>query len=290
MLVALLGRARAIGIDGDQPRAAPAGLLDEGPQVHVGADDVGAPGHDQPRLHDGLGVEADAAAHRGLVAGRAGRGADGAVEQAGAQQLEEAPVHGAVREKAHVARVRVGQDRLGPVALAGAAQAGRHQVEGLVPRDALEAPPALAPHALLRVQQALGAVDALQVAVDLGAQEALGEAVLRVAAQLDRAAVLDRHRHHARVGAVVGADDLQRATAGGGSVERHPTMLREGPGPGEGCRAQRRRSPKALSSCSATTSAARRWAATFQCGSPPKSQGHSGWRARPRASGPSSPP
>lgn len=197
-----------------------------------------------------------------------------------------------VREKAHVARVRVGQDRLGPVALAGAAQAGRHQVEGLVPRDALEAPPALAPHALLRVQQALGAVDALleERLTLLGAQEALGEAVLRVAAQLDRAAVLDRHRHHARVGAVVGADDLQRATAGGGSVERHPTMLREGPGPGEGCRAQRRRSPKPLSSCSATTSAARRWAATFQCGSRPKSQGQSGWRARPWASGPSSPP
>src|SRR3989442_110650 len=91
---------------------------------------------------------------------------------------------------------------------------------GLVPGDPLEAPLPLRAHALQGVEDAVRAVDAFEVAVDLGAEEAPGEAVLRVAAQGDRAVSLHGHGHHARVGAVVGADDL----VDGGVFHRPPTL------------------------------------------------------------------
>ena len=138
------------------------------------------------------------AADRRLVAGDAGAGADGPVEQARAERVEEAAVHAAVGEQAHVAGVRVGQDRLRPVLGGDRAQPLGDRAERLVPRDALEAPLALAAHAPQRVQQAVGAVDALEVAVHLGAEEALREAVVGVAAERDRAAVLDLHRSSRR--------------------------------------------------------------------------------------------
>src|SRR6266511_131706 len=92
-------------------------------------------------------------------------------------------------------------------------EAGGHGAYGLVPGDPLEAPLPLRAHALQGVEDAVRAVDAFEVAVDLGAEEAPGEAVLRVAAQADRASSLHGHGHHAGVGAVVGADDLVNGRA-----------------------------------------------------------------------------
>ena len=209
VLVRLLGRAGAEGIDRDQLRAPPPRLLDEGPQVDVRAHDVGAPGHDEPGIDHRLGVEAHGLADRDRDAGGARAGADRAVEEARPQRAEEAAVHAAVREQPHVPGVGVGQDRLGTVGGDHAAEARGDGVEGLVPRDAREAPLALGPDALHRVQDAVGAVDALEVVVDLRAEEALGEPVIGVAAEAHRAAVLDVHGHDAGVGAVVGTDDLQ---------------------------------------------------------------------------------
>ena len=59
VLVGLLRGPRAVGVDRHEPRAAPPRLLDEGPEVDVRAHDVGAPGHDEARVDDRLGVEAD---------------------------------------------------------------------------------------------------------------------------------------------------------------------------------------------------------------------------------------
>ena len=84
-----------------------------------------------------------------------------------------------------------GRIACGPCSRGDRAQPLGDRAERLVPRDALEAALALAAHAPQRVQQAFGAVDALEVAVHLRAQEALREAVLGVAAERDRAAVLD---------------------------------------------------------------------------------------------------
>ena len=103
--IGVLGRLRPVGIDGHDPGAATAGLLDEGPEVDVGADDVGAPGHDEPGVDDGLGIEPQALPHRGLEPGPPGARADGPGEQAGPDLLEEATVQAAVGEQAHVAGI-----------------------------------------------------------------------------------------------------------------------------------------------------------------------------------------
>ena len=103
--VGMLRRPRPVGIHGDEPGAAPASLLDEGPEVHVGAHDVGAPGHDEAGVHDGLGIEPEALPHRGLEARSPGARADGPREQAGPELLEEAAVQAAVGEEAHVAGI-----------------------------------------------------------------------------------------------------------------------------------------------------------------------------------------
>ncbi len=157
---------------------------------------------------DRLGVDADRLPHRGLVAGGPGRGADRPVEQARAEGVEEAAVHAPVGEQPHVAGVRVGEDRLRTEAGADRAEAFRDRVESLVPGDALEPPLSLAPDALHRVEEAIGAVDALEVVVHLGAEKALREPVIGIPSEVHGSVALHRHGHHARVGTIVGADDL----------------------------------------------------------------------------------
>ena len=76
-----------------------------------------------------------------------------------------------------------GQDGLRAVlARSRRGSASAMSVERLVPGDAREAALALAPDALHRMQDAVGAVDALEVVIHLRAQEALREAVLGIAA------------------------------------------------------------------------------------------------------------
>ena len=81
MLVAFLRRLAAVGIDGNYFRAAPLGVLDARPQVQVGDDGVGAPDEDQPGIDELFHVRAHRRTNGRLVAGGAGGGTDGAVEQ-----------------------------------------------------------------------------------------------------------------------------------------------------------------------------------------------------------------
>ena len=137
-------------------------------------------------------------------------------------------------EQAHVAGVGVRQDRLRRRARAIARGTGRRSVSSASSQEMrAKRPSPLRPHAPHRVQDALGAVDALEVLVHLGAEEALREAVVGVAADRHRAAVLDLDRHHAGVGAVVRADDLRRAAPAAGRRRRHalmPSLLEDRPG------------------------------------------------------------
>ncbi len=206
--VGLLGRPRPVGIHRHQGGPAPARLLDERPEVDVRADDVRAPGHDETGVDDGLGIEADRLPHRGLEPGPSRAGADRPREEARPQRLEEPAVHASVREQAHVARVGIRKDGLRPVGGDDLAEALRDGAEGFVPGDPRESALAFLADAFQRMQDAVGAVDALEVAVHLGAQEPLGEAMLGVAAEGHRPALVDRHRHHAGVRAVVGAHHL----------------------------------------------------------------------------------
>ena len=93
MLVGRRARAIAAGIDGVEPGAVAARLHDEGPQMHVGAEDVRAPGDDQLGVPELLGFGAVAKAQSVDQADAARRGTDGAVEPGCAQAMKEAPVH-----------------------------------------------------------------------------------------------------------------------------------------------------------------------------------------------------
>ncbi len=100
-IVVVGGRAGAVAvrIDDVKLRAVAPRLDDERPQVHVGAEDVGAPGDDQLGVAELLGLGAVAEAERSGHAGHAGGGADGAVEPRSAQAMEEAAVHaGAIQQ------------------------------------------------------------------------------------------------------------------------------------------------------------------------------------------------
>ena len=142
--VRLLGGPRAVRVDRDQPRAAPARLLDERPQVDVRADDVRAPGEDQPRVHERLGVEADRAADAGLVAGGARARADRAVEQARARARgRSAGPCCRTRAGPCCRRTSTGRIACAPCSRAAAPQPLRDQRQRLVPGDALEAALAL---------------------------------------------------------------------------------------------------------------------------------------------------
>ena len=84
-------------VDGVELRAVAPRLHDERPQVDVGAENVRAPGEDQLRVAELLGLGAVAHAQRLRQSRAAGRRADGAVEARRAQAVEEAPVHARCR-------------------------------------------------------------------------------------------------------------------------------------------------------------------------------------------------
>ena len=195
VLVRLLRRARAVGID--RRRAARRGGAPPrpGPQVDVRAHDVA-----RPRRRSGAratmasGSKPIVAPIGGLVAGRAGARADGAVEQARPERVEEAPVHAGVCRACPCCRRRsTAGSTCGPCAAAiGLRTARADLVERLVPRDALEAAFALPAHAAHRVQQPLGAVHAIEVRFTFAHRKPCVNAVLGVAADRHGAAGFDR--------------------------------------------------------------------------------------------------
>ena len=204
VLVALVGRLRLARVDADQARALSPGLLRQAPEVQVAGDRVAAPDQDQLGLGKELHPHAHLAAQRTRQRLAAGGGADGAVEQAGAQLVEQTPVHRLALHQPHGAGVAVGQDGL-RVACGDGCQPGGDFMERRIPADRLEAPLALGAGAAQRRQDALGVVRALGVARDLGAQHAVGGRVRRVAAHAHGTAVLHRRHQAAGVGAIVRA-------------------------------------------------------------------------------------
>ena len=203
------GRA-AIRVNRHDGRAGLAGLDHQAPEVAVGVGGVRAPVDDELALGHGERIGPHAAATDGVfVTRRAGRGTDGPVQHRGPQPVEEPPVEAAGLELAHRPVVAVRQDRLRAIARAGdRGELAGDGVERLVPADRLEPPFPLAADPLHRLEQAIGAVDPLEKPSHLLAQEPSREAMVGIAPQLDRHAVLDRHAHAARVGAIERADVL----------------------------------------------------------------------------------
>ena len=190
-------RARLIRVNDDQPRPGAPRLLNLRPQVNIIAVDVRAPGQDQPRVMEVLGVGAQfAAVDREQRLAARGR-ADGAVQLRRTQPVKKAPVHGAVAERPDGARVRVRQHRFRPMLPRDLTEPPRDCVERFVPAHALKRLGLLA-----RPQRAFGRtgtppqwmehpvrrVHVVQILGDLGAQKAARDRVLRVAGKVGRPA------------------------------------------------------------------------------------------------------
>jgi hypothetical protein len=226
VLVAFLGGRRAIRIDRNQLRAVALGFLREAPQVQVGRDRIRAPEQDQlgvgKRLHRRTSAHAERA-DEGLAArGRA----DGAIEQARAEPVEEAVRHRLALHQPHRARVRVRHDALW-IDRGDRLQLRGNVVERFVPRHARELALALAAAPLQRMQHALRVIGALEIPADLRAQRAARGRMVRVARDLDRHAlavvIAHRHQHRAGVGAIVRTGGVDRFERGIGA--RHASML-----------------------------------------------------------------
>ena len=165
-----------IGVDGHEARAAPARLLDERPEVDVGADDVGAPGHDEARVHDGLGVEADATC-RAWPSGRRRRRWRRWCGRAGSRPARGRSAGPCCRRRAGPCCPRT--SRAGSPAAPCSAITPRKRSAMVSSASSHEMrskrPSPFVPDAPQRMQDAVGAVDAVEVLVHLRAEEALGE-------------------------------------------------------------------------------------------------------------------
>ena len=140
-------------------------------------------------------------------AGLAGRRANRAIEKRRAEAIEEAAIHRSVLEQAHRARVAVGQDCLRAVSRIGNSLELRgDRADGLIPRNAFELPLPLRANPFHRIEQPVAVVDAVEIVGHFLAEKSPGKGMLRIAAELDGAAVLDRDDEPARIGAIVRAD------------------------------------------------------------------------------------
>ena len=217
VFMAFVGGLALARIDADQLGAIALGLHRIAPKMQVAANAVAAPNQDQPAFGKKLHPHAQLAAIGVQQSLRPGTGANGAVQQGGAQLVEKAPVHALALHQAHGAGIAVGQDGL-RVGLGDAVQPGADIGQRIVPAHRLKLAAALGPHPLHRLQHPVGMVAALGVFADLGAKHAAGVRMQGVAADLGGYAIDHRGDQRAGVGAVMGAGPQN---GGGGSGGGH---------------------------------------------------------------------
>jgi hypothetical protein len=213
-LVALIGGARANRVDRDDSRAVLMRPPHERPEVRVRGERVRSPQEHEVALWQSLAVGAGVRADGHLHADGARHRADRAIELRGAEEVEEAPVHRRALHEPHRARIRIGKDRLRPVArLRDGIQPRGDRVERLVPGGALELSTPLRAHPPEGCGEPVAMIRALEIPVDLGAEESLGKGMAGVALDARGATVFHGYQRRARIRAVVGtctADDTRR--------------------------------------------------------------------------------
>ena len=214
VLVAFVCGFGAARVDADHARAIPLGLLYQAPEVQVARDRIAAPDHDQLRFGKKFHLHAHLAAQRLYQRLGPGGGADGAVQQRGAQAVEKPRGHALALNQPHGAGIAVGHDRFG-VSRGDRVQLRGDVVQRLVPTHRLEPPRTFGSHAPERLEQALGVVGALGVTRDLGAQHAVGRWMVGVSLHPDCPPVQDRGQQGTGVGAVVRAGAAHGGGRGG---------------------------------------------------------------------------
>ncbi len=210
--VALFGGERAVGIDGDEPRAEAFRVLGARPEMYARGNRVAAPEDDELGLIGQLQVDSDTRTQGDRMAGGAGRCADGAIQETRAEPMEETLGHGLALHQPHGSGVAIGQHLLRIVRGDGG-KASRDRRDGFVPGDSLETPFPLLANPAQRMQQPIRVIGSLGVARHLGTEHAGGGAVLGRSGDFEGDAVLDVHLESAGVGTIVRAcalDDRYR--------------------------------------------------------------------------------
>ena len=228
MPVGAAGGRAPVGVDRHDRRAGLAGLDHQAPEVAVGVDGVRAPVDDELALRDGQRIGPQpAAAHRVFVAQprRPRRRSSGraSTHPGGGRTAGRGCSTGACPSCRSSCRAGSPAGRRPSRRSRRTARRSSSRASSQVIGSNRPSP--LRPDPLHRLEQAIGAIDPLEVPGHLLAKKPAREAMIGVAAQLDRHAVLDRHQHAARVGAVERADVLDHGQCGIAFRCRHGDSL-----------------------------------------------------------------
>ena len=165
-------------------------------------------------MHDSFGVDDGSRTECDIAPRRSGRWQDSAVEQRRTERVKETSIQAVPLELAHGAGVAVREDRLGPIGRPqDLAKLRTDRPDCLVPGNAFKNAAPLRPDPAHWIGQALRMIDAIEIARHLRAEKAACERVFRIAAEVDGFAILDRHTHAARVGAIVRTDEVAEFVA-----------------------------------------------------------------------------
>ncbi len=219
MVVALLGGVVAPGVDAHQLGAIALGALRVSPEMQIAGDAVAAPDEDELAVFELLDVQPHLAADDRLESGLARGGANGAVEQAGAELVKKARRHAFALYETQRAAVGIGQDGL-RVTGGNLLEPLGDVVQRFVPAHRGELAAAFGADSLHRLQQAVWVIGALGIARDLGAQRAVRGGMVGVAAHADGHAISHGDEQGAGVGAVVRAGGAHEGVLGGDCVGR----------------------------------------------------------------------
>src|SRR4029453_16067965 len=119
------------------------------------------------------------------------------------QLVEERVAHVQAIQNALGPQVAIGENRRRPVGVDNRPPLPLDLVTGLLPGKTCKLSAALGARPLQRVQRPLGAVHTVRIVIDLDTQSAARERVLRVAAYVNGAPVLDGDQHGAGVRTIV---------------------------------------------------------------------------------------
>src|SRR5258708_593696 len=139
MLVGQFAGAVTMRVNRVEPRALAPRFDDEGPQVDIGAENIRAPGENEPGVAELLGLgavlEAGGFDETDAASGRT----DGTLEPRRAEAMEEAAVHAGALQETHGAAVAIRQDGFGTGRGGDGFETRGDFIERLIPGDAREA-------------------------------------------------------------------------------------------------------------------------------------------------------